>query len=585
MQLSKNAVAEARSAPQFSSRQEAQRPAPETSLPGVACQCQYQPQRSATPPIGPATMPARAIAADVGAVAKNLSDAGLPGAAASRATPGGSGSSPSRPSSAWSPGAARSGVPLHAATSAGVGGAYDGHLMSGHHHHNDRNGAGNGKAVIPKNTRRSKKNNGVGHHLFSQLNPWGGTIHPLVQLKGALTVTIKTGSCEGAGTDARLWMRVHGKEGSMSPVFELSRLNRHSFADGQLFKFDMLAPYPEVSLLDVNKVEKDSDITPLCGDIKAVEIWRDDGRDVALDGEDPSWFLSRVTFEEPHTGEHWDFVWHDWVEMTMSERALKAIDSPDDIVDHDTSMNRIAACRPGAYMDRVIRYDTMRLEKAGGIVNVSNTETELQWWAAATGERHFVLVTTLDRIISAAIIFTICLDVFREEFIADCIFNGLSYAEVLAAGEEPSTRDCSSVSAAQSAYPFLLALDLFLLLLFLVELVFRFTLKYWGLRNVFASVLKSYNRRYRKLGLDAFKKNGIRRNDTKRSKHPWFMTLYAKGNEQFRKEFDDTMSSDLHAKRRIPFNFLAVESMYVFDAVCFVYTCRRLIDLSLTAGT
>ena len=24
---------------------------------------------------------------------------------------------------------------------------------------------------------------------------------------------------------------------------------------------------------------------------------------------------------------------------------------------------------------------------------------------------------------------------------------------------------------------------------------------------------------------------------------------------------------------------------YVFDAVCFVYTCRRLIDLSLIAGT
>ena len=34
----------------------------------------------------------------------------------------------------------------------------------------------------------------------------------------------------------------------------------------------MLAPYPEISLLDVNKSKewKDSDITPLCGDIKGV---------------------------------------------------------------------------------------------------------------------------------------------------------------------------------------------------------------------------------------------------------------------------------------------------------------------------
>ena len=251
----------------------------------------------------------------------------------------------------------------------------------------------------------------------------------------------------------------------------------------------------------------------------------------------------------------------------MSERALKAIDSPEEEIDHETSMNRIAGCRPGAHMDHVIRYDTMRLVKAGGFVNVSNTETEFQWWDL-TGARHCILVTTLDRIISTAIIFTICLDIFREEFVVACIINALSYTEATAAGEEPTTRDCADLSMAQGAYPFLLFVDWLLLVGFLFELIFRFTLKYWGLRNVFASVLKNYNRRYRKLGLDAFKKNGIRRNDTKRSKHPWFMTLYAKGNEQFRKEFEDTMNSDLHAKRRIPFNFLAVESMYLLRGIC-----------------
>ena len=143
-------------------------------------------------------------------------DAGLPGAAAGG--PGGSGASPSRPGTAWSPDAKH----LHAATSAGVGGAV-GHA-SGHHNNHERSGAGNGKAVIPKRTKSKKKG------LVGQLNPWGGNNHPLMQMKGALTCIIKTGSREGAGTDARIWMRVHGKEGSMSPVFELSRENRHSFS-------------------------------------------------------------------------------------------------------------------------------------------------------------------------------------------------------------------------------------------------------------------------------------------------------------------------------------------------------------------
>lgn len=432
-----------------------------------------------------------------------------------------------------------------------------GRLNAHSNRHDKRSGSGNGGAVVPQNRRRSSE------RLMGMLNPWGGNNHPLTNLPGALTVSIKTGSQENAGTDARIWMRIHGKSGSMSPVFELERHTRHNFSDGQLFKLNLLAPYPEVSLLEVDEIQHGSGITPLCGDVSAIELWRDDGRDVALDGEDPSWFLSRVTLQEPHTGDHWDFIWNDWVGMTMSERALKAIDSPNDEVDLETSMNRIAACPAGAHIINPMRYDTMRPRKAGGVVNVSNSETELQWWSTKDGVRHFILFATLDRFISVLIILTIVCDVFREEIVVQCVLSGLKYDAAIDSGETPGARNCSWAGSALKLYPWLLAFDLLILFFFLLELLFRFTLKYWGLQNVFANTLKAYNRRYRKLGLEMFKKNGIRRTDPKRSKTPWFMTLYANGNEQFRKEYEDVMESDIHARRRIPYNFLASESMAV----------------------
>ena len=80
---------------------------------------------------------------------------------------------------------------------------------------------------------------------------------------------------------------------------------------------------------------------------------------------------------------------------------------------------------------------------------------------------------------------------------------------------------------------------------------------------MFAYVLKNYNRRYRKLGLEAFKKNGIRRNDSSRSKTPWFRTLWVPENAQLRKEFDDARNGDIHTQRRIECNFLAQETIWM----------------------
>ena len=132
-----------------------------------------------------------------------------------------------------------------------------------------------------------------------KLNPWGGNEHPLAKLKGGLSVTVKTGSREGAGTDARVWMRLFGKDNSKSSIFELKRTNRHDFSDGQLFRFDLK---PESGLPEVN-VHKH-----LKGDVKKLTVWRDDGRDVSIDGEDPSWLLKGICVEEPYTGETPSFL-------------------------------------------------------------------------------------------------------------------------------------------------------------------------------------------------------------------------------------------------------------------------------------
>ena len=105
---------------------------------------------------------------------------------------------------------------------------------------------------------------------------------------------------------------------------------------------------------------------------------------------------------------------------------------------------------------------------------------------------------------------------------------------------------------------------------FLVELVLRFTLKYWGIRNLYAHVLKQYNRRYRKMGIDAFKKNGIRRNDPSRSLSPWFRTLYVPENDQLQKDFEDCRKQDAQAQRRIPYNFLSQESLSLIIFELFV---------------
>ena len=54
----------------------------------------------------------------------------------------------------------------------------------------DRSGAGNGGGHMPSATHRNHLK------LISMLNPWAGENHPMEQIKGALTVTVKTGPME-----------------------------------------------------------------------------------------------------------------------------------------------------------------------------------------------------------------------------------------------------------------------------------------------------------------------------------------------------------------------------------------------------
>ena len=427
-----------------------------------------------------------------------------------------------------------------------------------------RSGSGIGRAIKPRSGRGKRAEGG---------GLWGGSTHPLGGVKGALTVTVKTGSTEAAGTDARIWMRLHGKENAASSVFELVRKDRHCFANGQLFKFDLVEPdYPDVNLR-ASVADLKGDEETLGGDIKRIQVWRDDGRDVSLDGEDPSWWLDRIKIEEPYTGDCWDFTWDHWVDDTMDE-PTKALLMDEQVnvrgsEKHKEAMNKISACPGGAQISDegrypVIKYDTMHYKRAGGYAIVGGRwETELQWGWTESGRQHFVSISTLDKVISGLIVFTLALDIWREEFLKACIVDHLKIEANSTLSEIPDPADLCDRGIADALYPVTLGVDLVILLIFLVELIVRYTLKYWGIRNMFAYVLKNYNRRYGKLGLEAFKKNGIRRNDSTRSKTPWFRTLWVPENAQFRKEFDDARNGDIHTQRRIPFNFLARETIWM----------------------
>ena len=250
------------------------------------------------------------------------------------------------------------------------------------------------------------------------------------------------------------------------------------------------------------------------------------------------WWCCR---REPHTGDHWDFTWHDWVSMTMSEPTLRLLDPARSTLHIDpVARDAIADCEPGARLTNVLKYDTMAVHKGWGMVNVGSDDTEIQWWTA-DGQRRFLGFNTIDKYVSLLIVFSLALDVCREEVARSCAETQQNY-DLGSQSSSPTQQTCSWASAAEVAYTIFIIIDLILLVVFLVELCGRMTLKYIGLRNVYAYVLRVYNARYRKQGQESFKKNGIRRNDPERSKQPWFRTLYVAQNEQLRKDYSPMTS-------------------------------------------
>ena len=146
--------------------------------------------------------------------------------------------------------------------------------------------------------------------------------------------------------------------------------------------------------------------------------------------------------------------------MTMSELALKAIEDPS--CNTATAMDQIAICEPGAVLENVVKYDTMAFRKAYGYVNVGGTETELQYWTK-TGTRHFIAISTVDKWISALIIFSLLFDVLREEGVRTCVESEQYYRIQVASNSTITKESCSSYDTATVAYGLMIAFDLFIL--------------------------------------------------------------------------------------------------------------------------
>merc|ERR1719181_855876 len=186
------------------------------------------------------------------------------------------------------------------------------------------------------------------------------------------------------------------------------------------------------------------------------------------------------------------------------------------------------------------------------MVGASGTEIRM------CGSNNFLPLEGIDGYISALILFSLLLDIFREEYIRACIEEAQIWSSGSAAAlEEPSP--CTWSDTAKVIYPTTLGIDFIVLLIFLTELLGRFLLKYWGMRNMFAYTLRMYNRRYRKMGLEAFRKN------CRSAEWPWFRTISAANfkNTQLRKEYEDNRNAEDHQQQKIPYNFLHTEYLLV----------------------
>lgn len=99
-------------------------------------------------------------------------------------------------------------------------------------------------------------------------------------------VTTFTGAIEKGGTNANVYVVLHGKEGNASEKIYLDNPNRNDFEKGQCDTFNV----------STDKVD----------DVKFITIGHDNS------GEKPGWFLDRVTIQNKQTGKTLDFMVNRW---------------------------------------------------------------------------------------------------------------------------------------------------------------------------------------------------------------------------------------------------------------------------------
>ncbi|HEY7683228.1 MAG TPA: PLAT/LH2 domain-containing protein [Gemmatimonadales bacterium] len=108
------------------------------------------------------------------------------------------------------------------------------------------------------------------------------TLNPQV----TYTVSVETGSIDGGGTDANVFLTIHGSEGSSSEV-ELDNPGHDDFEQGQTDVFQV----PNFDL----------------GELSSVRIRHNDS------GRHAGWFLEQVRVQNPGSGREWVFPCHRWL--------------------------------------------------------------------------------------------------------------------------------------------------------------------------------------------------------------------------------------------------------------------------------
>jgi len=107
-------------------------------------------------------------------------------------------------------------------------------------------------------------------------------------------VSVKTGGMDGAGTDAHVYIRLHGVYGHTSAV-ELDDSN-NNFERSQVDTF----------AITVNDV----------GTLTSLEVWHDNS------GRHSGWYLDEITLSERYSTVSYLFPCHNWLSLSDGDHQL-----------------------------------------------------------------------------------------------------------------------------------------------------------------------------------------------------------------------------------------------------------------------